>query len=198
MAEMGDAFKKAGFGSRGPEKKCEECGKLFVPREPHHRRCSDCVRKSASPRRSPGPKEQGTKERRARGLPVPESYPEYFHSGQTPRPEYLTDLAEAIAVSFGNTWPELTRNQLRAFYAHAKRREASARNGRPWSEVYTELVKMVPIAGERAAKGIIPREFEEFIRRNVERSKDQTAFLEGFIEHFQAVVAYSAGTLKKN
>jgi CRISPR type III-A-associated protein Csm2 len=129
---------------------------------------------------------------------VPENYPDYFHSDRTLRPEYLTELAEKIAASFGNTWPELTRNQLRAFYSHAKRREASARNGRPWAEVYPELVKMVPIAAERTAKGIIPREFEEFVRRNVEKSRDPTAFLEGFVEHFQAVVAYCAGTLRKN
>jgi len=193
---MRDAFKQVGLGSQGPEKKCEECGKPFVPREPRHRRCAECNRKSASADR--GPRPGGAGGRPARGLPVPERYPEYFSSEKVLRPEYLTDLAEAIAGAFRSARPELTKNQLRAFYSHAKRREASARSDRPWAEVYTDLVKMVPIAGERAAKGIIPREFEEFIRRNVDKSKDRASFLDGFIEHFQAVVAYCAGTLRKS
>jgi CRISPR type III-A-associated protein Csm2 len=89
----------------------------------------------------------------------------------------------------------MTMHQLRAFYSHVKRQENALKNKRPFNEVLVEICKLKPIAGERASKGKIAPYFREFIDRNVDKSKDESAFVNGFVEHFQAVVAYCAGTI---
>lgn len=90
----------------------------------------------------------------------------------------------------------MTTHQLRAFYGHVKRLHASLNSGRPFKEIYPEICKLKPFAEERSAKGRIPKYFGDFICRNADKAKDQKAFQAGFVEHFQAVVAYCAGTIQ--
>ena len=183
MPDMKGPTKGAGPGSRG-EAMCKGCGKIFTPREPHHRLCPDCIRKDRTP--SSGGRST-----------LPPGYPDYFEAGHVLKPEYVTSLAEDIAKELGQAWPKMTMHQLRAFYSHVKRQENALRNHRPFNEVLVEISKLKPIASERASKAKIPDCFREFIDRNVDKSKNEDAFLFGFVEHFQAVVAYSAGTIRE-
>lgn len=149
----------------------------------------------------------------------PAGYPDYFVSaaemqdsgqagkqapiremGNKPvlKTELLTTLAERIAGELGAARPKMTMHQLRGFYQHVKLQEGALKSGRPFAHVLVELTKLKPIARERTAKGKIPECFEQFIVRNVDKVKDRDAFLSGFVEHFQAVVAYCAGTLEKS
>jgi CRISPR/Cas system CSM-associated protein Csm2 small subunit len=149
----------------------------------------------------------------------PAGYPDYFISAaemqasgqagkQTPitetankpvlRTELLTTLAEQIACDLGRASPKMTMHQLRGFYQHVKLQEGALKSGRPFAQVLVELTKLKPIARERVAKKKIPDCFEQFIVRNVDKVKDPDAFLRGFVEHFQAVVAYCARTLDKS
>lgn len=183
MPDMQSAMRKAGLPASPAERRCEKCGKPFVPKEPHHRTCQDCFGKDRA------------------GISFsqlfPPGYPDYFDSGGVLKCEYMTELAEKIAQAFGRGHPKLTTHQLRAFYQHVKRQQAAVKNGRPFREVLVELCKLKPFARERAEKEKIPHEFEQFISRNVDKVKDQKAFAEGFVEHFQAVVAYCAGTIQE-
>jgi len=174
MPDMQDAFKKAGFNSTSTKRKCEGCGRPFVPRNPKHKLCPACAMRGG-----PG---------------LPDGYPDYFDSEGNLKCEYVTDLAQAIAERLGRE--KLTSHQLRAFYLHLKRLQASLDRGRPFKEIYPEICKLKPFAEERSAKGRIPKYFGEFIRRNVDKAVDQKAFEAGFVEHFQAVVAYCAGTVQ--
>lgn len=183
MPDIRDAMKKAGLPASAAERKCESCGRTFVPREPHHRTCPDCFRKDRSTA-SPG-------------QVFTTGYPDYFDSDGVLKCEYLTDLAEKIAHAFGAARPKLTTHQLRAFYQHVKRQQAALKNRRPFREVLVEVCKLKPFVAERAEKEKVPEEFREFISRNVDKVKDQRTFLEGFVEHFQAVVAYCAGTIQE-
>jgi CRISPR-associated protein Csm2 len=131
-----------------------------------------------------------------RGL-FPPGYPDYFDQDGVLRTEYVTTLAEDIAKELGYSRPRMAMHQLRAFYNHVKRQENAINNGRPFREVLPEISKLKPIASERESKEKIPEPFKEFIDRNVDKSKDEKAFLRGFVEHFQAVVAYCAGTIRE-
>lgn len=127
-------------------------------------------------------------------LPVPDDYPAYFDEKGVIKSEYLTDLAERIAQQFEKD--KLTPHQLRAFYGHVKRQKA-ALAVRSWEYIYPEIQKLKPFAHDRHRRNSIPASFEEFIRRNVDKVQDQTTFVDGFVEHFQAVVAYCTGRLKQ-
>ncbi len=186
MANLGDEFRKAGFSSR-PESKCIDCGKPFQPRDPKHRRCQDCARKQL-PREVP--------DRPAEGSFFKAGYPDYFEDGVL-RPEFVTDLAEEIAQRLGAERPSMTMHQLRAFYGQVKRLEGALKRKRPFREIALEIQKLKPIASERASKDKVPKYFEQFIIRNVDKAKDEDSFLKGFVEHFQAVVAYCAGTIRR-
>jgi Csm2 Type III-A len=214
MPDMPDALKKAGMAPKAEAARCQDCGKLFVPREPHHKFCPDCMSKRRSEPSRASPQSFSSS-----SFVFPAGYPDYFVStaemqdpGQAgkqapiPKPgnkpvlktEFLTTLAERIAGELGAARPKLTMHQLRGFYQHVKLQEGALKSGRPFPQVLVEIIKLKPIARERAAKDKIPGSFEQFIIRNVDKVKDPDSFLLGFVEHFQAVVAYCAGTLEKS
>jgi CRISPR/Cas system CSM-associated protein Csm2 small subunit len=85
---------------------------------------------------------------------------------------------------------------MRGFYSHVKRAEASSRAGRDFRLVREELLKMRPIAAARLGRRLIPGEFADFLDRNLELVKDAPS-MRAFAEHFQAVVGFSAGRLRK-
>jgi CRISPR type III-A-associated protein Csm2 len=188
MPEMNDAMRKAGFGS-SREVRCENCGTPFTPKDPRHRICPQCFAK----RRSQG----GPPPWRTAKSPFPEGYPDYFDEYGVLKTEYVTSLAENIAQELGYARPRMTMHQLRAFYGHVKRQEKAVTDGRLYREVFPEISKLKPIANERSSKEKIPPVFKDFIERNVDKSKDEKSFLSGFVEHFQAVVAYCAGTIRE-
>jgi CRISPR type III-A-associated protein Csm2 len=188
MSDTKEAMKSAGVKGSG-EAKCANCGKLFKPREPWHKLCPECFAKAPS-------KPIGPPQRQQRGS-FPEGYPDYFDAEGVLKAEYVTSLAEGIAQELGNARPKMTMHQLRGFYGHVKRQESAVENGRRFREVLPEISKLKPIASERASKDKIPRYFKDFIDLNVDKSTDDKAFLKGFVEHFQAVVAYCAGTIRE-
>ncbi len=180
MPNMRDAMQNAGLRTSSASRKCEACGREFAPRLPEHKYCSECVRSKGGSAPSS----------------FPAGYPDYFDSDGFLRCEYLTDLAQNIAHRLGTERPKMTMHQLRAFYGHVKRLDGSLKNGRPFKEVYPEICKLKPFAEERSAKEKIPRYFADFICRNVDKTKDQKSFQSGFVEHFQAVVAYCTDKIK--
>lgn len=179
MSDMQGALNKAGFKSQTTQRKCESCGKPFQAREPKHRLCPECFKKFGQVDS------------------FDEGYPNYFDEDNLLKPEFVTTLAEDIAIKLGNQNPKMTMHQLRSFYSHVKLQEGALKNKRPFKEVYLKIALLKPFATERASKGKIPAYFEQFIIRNVDKVKDADTFLRGFVEHFQAVVAYCAGTLER-
>jgi len=127
----------------------------------------------------------------------PPGYPDYFDTNGVTKAEYVTVLAESLAHRMCNAYPELTTHQLRSFYQYVKQREAALNHGRPLDQVKFELKKLKAFAEEREAKEKIPKVFRDFIDRNVDRVEDRKSIVDGFVEHFQAVVAYCAGPLRR-
>jgi CRISPR/Cas system CSM-associated protein Csm2 small subunit/predicted nucleic acid-binding Zn-ribbon protein len=117
-----------------------------------------------------------------------------YFAGTALRDEVLDRWARevgALLVARG-----LAALQMRAFYSHVKRAEASSKAGREFRLVREELLKMRPIAAARLGRRLIPAEFADFLDRNLELVKD-AASTRAFAEHFQAVVGYTAGRLRK-
>jgi CRISPR type III-A-associated protein Csm2 len=117
-----------------------------------------------------------------------------YFTGSALRDEVLDSWARHVAallVSRG-----LAALQLRAFYSHVQRTEVSSKAGREFPLVREELLKMRPVAAARQGRRLIPGEFADFLDRNLELVRDAPS-LRAFAEHFQAVVGYTAGRLRK-
>lgn len=126
------------------------------------------------------------------GNPFPPGYPRYLTDEGHTRVELVKDEAEQIAAQFESD--KLKRNQLRAFYDHAKRQLQRLRYGSSFEEIHPEVARLKAFAADRAARtnNPIPRSFKEFIDRNVDAVRDEKSFTHGFMPHFEAVVGYCA------
>jgi CRISPR type III-A-associated protein Csm2 len=124
--------------------------------------------------------------------------------------KHMCELVKCVEVSLNNS-------QLRRFFQHGRQVETLLKNRKPWAEVRPELQKMQNAAayawkdgkeGKAAndpKKDKIPKVFHDFIIENIDavlRGKDDTErekfFVHGFMPHFEALVAYSAGKLDNN
>jgi CRISPR type III-A-associated protein Csm2 len=125
------------------------------------------------------------------GNPFPRDYPKYFTEDGYTNIELLKDVAKAIADKCSKDG--LTRNQLRAFYDHAKRQVQRLQYGIAFREILPEIVRLKTAAADRSTRtgpNRIPPDFREFIDRNVDAISDRPSFEKGFMPHFEAVVAY--------
>ncbi len=96
--------------------------------------------------------------------------------------------------------PRLTSGQARRFFNHCRDIERRLNDGESWEQVAADFVKLSAFAQYSESSGNIPREFRQFIERNVERvtsSTDQrAAFLRGFMPHFEALVGFGAAHMR--
>ncbi|HZU30184.1 MAG TPA: type III-A CRISPR-associated protein Csm2 [Candidatus Angelobacter sp.] len=121
-----------------------------------------------------------------------QGYPKYFTSEGYTRPELVQKEAEDIAECFKQAG--LTRHQLRAFYGHAKKQQQRLNYGTPFPAIHVEIGKLKAIAADRAQRknNALPEVFKRFIDLNVNAIRNEKDYLQGFMPHFEAVVAYCA------
>lgn len=194
MRDIDGTIKKAGPPASPLKKTCEKCRKEFFPEKPWHKRCRDCQRAEAH--------KSGPEDAQLSGRDFEENYPDYFDEQGVLKCEYVTSEARRIAERLKKG--KMTMHQLRAFYQHVKLQEDALNSGRSFRDVRKDICSLEMFAHDRAAKRKVPKFFESFIALNVQRvtasQTDELAFrhtfLDGFVEHFQAVVAYCAGILK--
>ncbi|HPL96017.1 MAG: type III-A CRISPR-associated protein Csm2 [Smithellaceae bacterium] len=98
--------------------------------------------------------------------------------------------ADVIARLLGVAKPAMTNHQLRRFYSHVREAENRLKMTDDFKAAYIDLKKLEPFVSEAKGKGKIPDLFFDFILKNVSAVKSKKDFLDGFLEHFQAVVAY--------
>jgi len=99
-------------------------------------------------------------------------------------------IADLIAEVLGKEKPEMKNHQLRRFYGHVRAAENRLRMTNDFNAVYRDIKKLEPFVAEAKGKNKIPKTFYDFIMRNTNAVKNKKDFLEGFLEHFQAVVAF--------
>lgn len=105
--------------------------------------------------------------------------------------ELILGLGQRISRDIANARTDLKTAQLRKFYDYCRNISENLKhwNG-DFNSVETDILKLMCFASDAKTKGKIPDIFYEFIKRNVEAIKDADDFKKGFMEHFQAIVAY--------
>lgn len=102
----------------------------------------------------------------------------------------VLDTASEIAKSFGKVKPSLKKTQLRKFYDYSVNMLEKLRLCNNYDLIETDVFKLVQFAADARSRDNIPKIFYDFIEKNIKNIKNENDFKKGFIEHFQAVVAY--------
>lgn len=155
------------------------------------------------------------RERRGRGggsrsprgnLPkFPDSYFETDSQGRSYlQPAFVSkknvdSLAEQLAY---RSKPKLTTGQIRRFFNHCREIERQLNvDGESWHQVSAGFEALCYHAQNAVATHKIPREFQDFIDKNVKRvvsaKEPERAFLDGFLPHFEALVGFGAAYMKE-
>jgi len=182
MTEMRSALEKAGIkggGGMSAQKKCK-CGNTI--KDPKHDTCYSCFQKGR----------EGDSVTSKSNFKIPDNYLKdgYFDQNNCLYEELLTTIADQIASAFSSSYPKLKNHQLRRFYQHARAAENRLKMTHDWPCVNVDIKKLKAFVAEAKGKGKVSEVFYEFINMNLDNIKDEKSFLQGFLEHFQAIVAY--------
>ena len=134
------------------------------------------------------------KEQKAPSLPQGYLEGGYFDAGNI-RSELLTETAESVARALGNAG--VTTAQLRRFFSHVRSVERELTQ-RSFPEVTPQIQSLKPMAANYVGRGsnAWERESREVFKRFIDLNVDQViaekekGFKEGFVPHFESVVAY--------
>jgi CRISPR-associated protein Csm2 len=138
------------------------------------------------PYRSQG---QGHRER-PKGLPPGYLEGGYFDSSGHIKEELLTKAASGIAKDLGLGYPKMTNGQLRRFYGHVKTAEKAYYFHPDQKKLVLDIKTLDSFVAEAQGKGKVPKEFYQFIKKNIDTITNERDVLKGFLPHFQSVVAY--------
>lgn len=181
--------------------KCIKGGK--PTQQERHKLCTECYSKEQSASRST-PGRSARENRNVAPKSLSEDYLEggYFGAieGKLCRKGgIVTEKARTVAMALGDGKPRMTSHQLRRFFTHARRLEQRLHYGTTFDCLKSEIERLVTYAIDARAKQKVPRDFETFIRVNVELAlQDEEHFTQGFMPHFEAVVAFFAYHFPKN
>jgi CRISPR-associated protein Csm2 len=114
----------------------------------------------------------------------------YFDDQGNLWPDLVTDTARIAAEKIGFN-RKMGSAQLRRFYGHAKNELNRLRmlSGN-YRAIESDIQKLRAFVAEAKGKDKISPAFYQFIEKNLVLVKDEKSFAKGFMEHFQAVVAY--------
>jgi CRISPR type III-A-associated protein Csm2 len=174
-------------------KVCANCGKAFVPAQPHHRYCSPACYREATQGGSRAPTSYRRRDEVPTTFRFDASYLKdgYFRDPEKKqlRPEVLDTTAQNAALALGQAG--MTSHQFRLFFNKMRAIEGRLERGEPWEEVSAEIYAFKRDVVYQVGRGVAPDPFKEFIERNVELAvQDRASFEKGFIQHFQSVLAY--------
>jgi CRISPR type III-A-associated protein Csm2 len=181
--------------------KCAKCGK--PTQQEWHTLCTECHRQEQRDPKGHGTTRQATKKSATQKNLAADYLGEgYFevHGGVLCRKEgIVTQKAQEVAKSLGYGKPKMTSHQLRRFFMHARRLEQRLRYGTTFECIKSEIERLITYAVDARAKQKIPEDFETFIRANVAFAlQSEEHFTQGFMPHFEAVVAFFAYYFPKN
>lgn len=180
MGDLRSGLAKHYPPSGGETKKCKKCGKPL--KDDKFTYCWDCNEKM----KAGGGEPIGT------GLS-----PDYLKQGYFDENGNLFERliardgdADIIAKQLGIDRPAMTTHQLRRFYGHVRAADNRLKMTGNFPSVYIDLKKLEPFVAEAKGKGKIPDIFFSFMTKNLSAVKSEKDFTYGFLEHFQAVVAF--------
>ena len=161
---------------------CKDCGKPL--KDPKFDFCWECNEKRKSGTNTGVEKQSGLLNDYLQGG--------YFDQKGHLHTRYIVrgGDADTIAKKLGIEKPAMTNHQLRRFYSHVRAAENKLKITQNFSSALVDLRKLDAFVAEAKGKGKIPDIFYGFINKNLENVKTQDDFLNGFMEHFQAVVGF--------
>ena len=172
MSNMRDAMRKVGFEDRQQPRSGERSAK-------------------------------GQRRDRYNDIPVfPERYFSTNDRGQSYLDSAFVSKKKVDALAKNLAKRRLTTGQIRRFFNHCRKIEQRLKiDGDSWEQVSAKFESLCYHAQNATEAGKIPSEFCQFINDNVERvvssQNPRTAFLDGFLPHFEALVGFGSAHLKK-
>ncbi len=113
----------------------------------------------------------------------------YFDDKGYLRPEVLDTTAMEAAKRLGNAG--MKPAQLRRFFNKARGIEARLSRKKDFEAVKADILSFKSDVVYQVGRKVVPDEFKQFIDRNVELAvAGEKSFKEGFLQHFQSVLAY--------
>ena len=183
-------------------RRCDDCGNMFQPRQPHHRRCGNCF---SQPQSSGGQAvgRQNAPQQQTSNYRYQEQFTDsYFVTDEQGKNCLLTNFVakqtvDPLAQQLANSTPKLTTGQIRRFFNHCREIERRLKvDGESWPQVASDFESLSAHAQYARASGKIPEDFRQFIDDNVKKvtswENPRTAFLGGFMPHFEALVGFGA------
>jgi len=105
------------------------------------------------------------------------------------RSEVLDTLAMDVAKALGNQ--EMKPHQLRRFFNKARGIESKLERIKDFEAIKADIYGFKRDVAYQVGRKVVPEEFQQFINRNVELAvQDEKSFRQGFMEHFESVLAY--------
>ena len=126
----------------------------------------------------------------------------YFDAAGNLRSEFVArDYIETLAKEMAKAKPPLTRNQVRRFFQHCRaierRMRASTSNWEAERTLHFAILDRAAADACGKSTPKIPLIFHDFIQHNVAAVRTEKDFLEGFLQHFEALVAFGAKYFKE-
>ena len=134
---------------------------------------------------------------KAAGVAAPSPGASFFDAAGNLRLEFVDKQhMDPLARQLQNDG--LTMSQLRRFFNHCRGIERRLRSHETlWEHEHGHVAKLSAYAADALAKKKIPASFRQFIDNNVARTQTGTDFVEGLMEHFEALVGFAALYLKE-
>jgi CspA family cold shock protein len=105
------------------------------------------------------------------------------------RPEVLDTLAIDVAKVLGNQG--MKPHQMRRFFNKARGIESKLERVKDFETMKADIYGFKRDVAYQVGRKVVPEEFQQFINRNVELAvQDEASFRQGFMEHFESVLAY--------
>jgi len=123
------------------------------------------------------------------GLPPDYLKNGYFDQDGNPLPEIIIDWPRRIAAQLDGA--RMAPAQLRNFFSEVRRIEGQLSAGQNFEALRGRILQLDAYAANAVKKDNAPPLFKQFIEQNLKWAvKDKKSFLEGFMPHFESVVAY--------
>lgn len=199
--------------------RCKDCGKEFdfTARQQEEfaakgwgppLRCPDCriKRKQSGATPSPGNRENTPHEHHGSVPPTGkvQRLTGYYDSNNHLTREIIVEEAVKEADRFAVTDPPLKMSALRRFFHRVRAIEARYRarsdsEGRQkaFETIRPELDQLLPAVTYSTNRKVVPPVFKDFLTHHVELATRSPQDFEGFVVHFQSVVAYSKARLSE-
>jgi CRISPR/Cas system CSM-associated protein Csm2 small subunit len=125
------------------------------------------------------------------GLPAGYLASGYFDEKGNILPEVIIEWAKDIAQKLDQSRPIMNAAQLRKFFGEVRHIEGQLKSGKSFDSLRGRVLKLDAYASDALKKGNVPQLFKHFIEQNLKwAEKDPKNYLEGFVPHFESVVAY--------